>query len=66
MSDEIHVDKFERCLKIYARLMDGHVVKKAEEARRFHVNEKSIQRGFIGCDGGSGRMAAHSLRRSVL
>ena len=44
MSDEIHVDKFERCLKIYARLMDGHVVKKAEEARRFHVNEKSIQR----------------------
>ena len=37
-------DKLERVLSIYTKLMNGSVVNKAEEANRFGVNEKSIQR----------------------
>lgn len=37
-------DKLERILSIYTKLMNGAVVNKAAEAKRFGVNEKSIQR----------------------
>lgn len=37
-------DKLERILSIYTKLMNGAVVNKATEAKRFGVNEKSIQR----------------------
>ncbi len=33
-----------RILSIYTRLLNGRLIKKAEEARRFRVKEKSIQR----------------------
>lgn len=36
--------KNERILSLYARLQRGEVLHKAEEAHRFRVNEKSIQR----------------------
>lgn len=36
--------KDERILSLYTRLQRGEVLRKAEEAQRFHVNEKSIQR----------------------
>ena len=36
--------KNERILSLYTRLQRGEVLRKAEEARRFQVNEKSIQR----------------------
>ena len=36
--------KSNRTLSIYARLMNGRVIYKAEEAKRFGVSEKSIQR----------------------
>ncbi|WHH60970.1 WYL domain-containing protein [Petroclostridium sp. X23] len=37
-------NKNQRILNIYARLIDGYAVNKAEEAARYNVNEKSIQR----------------------
>lgn len=37
-------DKTNRVLAIYTKLMNGVVVNKAEEATRFQVNERSIQR----------------------
>lgn len=37
-------DKTNRVLAIYTKLMNGAVVNKAEEAARFQVNERSIQR----------------------
>ena len=37
-------DKTNRVLAIYTKLMNGAVVNKAEEASRFQVNERSIQR----------------------
>lgn len=37
-------DKIKRVLGIYSRLMDGYVVRKPEEAVRYGVNERSIQR----------------------
>ena len=37
-------DQINRVLKIYAKLSDGYVVNKAEEAARYGVNERSIQR----------------------
>ncbi len=43
-TDMIKRDKLERVLSIYTKLMNGYVVNKAEEANRFGVNEKSIQR----------------------
>lgn len=42
--EEIKGDKIQRVLQIYARLADGYVIRKAEEAQRFGVNERSIQR----------------------
>ena len=38
------IGKSERILKMYDQLMSGKVVNKSEEARRFAVDEKSIQR----------------------
>ena len=37
-------DKIGRVLQIYAKLSDGYVVNRSEEARRYRVNERSIQR----------------------
>lgn len=42
--DENGGAKSNRVLAIYTRLMNGQIVKKAEEAERFGVNAKSIQR----------------------
>ena len=39
-------DKNNRILDIYMRLCDGKVLNKAEEALRFRVDERSIQRDF--------------------
>lgn len=36
--------KSNRELSIYSRLMNGRTINKTEEAKRFHVSEKSIQR----------------------
>lgn len=36
--------KSSRLLSIYAELVEGNILKKAELARRFHVTERSIQR----------------------
>ena len=44
MKDEIKGDQISRVLQIYAKLSDGSVVNKAEEAARYGVNERSIQR----------------------
>lgn len=33
-----------RVLDLYARFLEGDVINKAEEAIRFHVDERSIQR----------------------
>ena len=41
---EDSTNKFERVLGIYTRLMNGALVRKAEEAARYGVNERSIQR----------------------
>lgn len=37
-------DKINRVLGIYTRLMNGDIINKSEEALRYGVNEKSIQR----------------------
>ena len=37
-------DKISRTLGIYTRLIDGYTINKAEEAARYGVNERSIQR----------------------
>ena len=42
--ETIKGDKVIRVLQIYAKLADGHVVNKAEEAQRYGINERSIQR----------------------
>ena len=44
MNDLVKSDQIERVLQMYAKLSDGYVVNKAEEAVRYGVNEKSIQR----------------------
>lgn len=44
MKDEIKGDQISRVLQIYAKLSDGYLVNKAEEAARYRVNERSIQR----------------------
>ena len=44
MSNEVKSDQISRVLQIYARLSDGYVINKAEEAARYGVNERSIQR----------------------
>ena len=42
--EEIKGDKIARVLQIYAKLSDGYVVNRSEEAQRYGVNERSIQR----------------------
>ena len=37
-------DKVKRCLDLYTKLQDGYVIRKSEEALRYGVNERSIQR----------------------
>lgn len=44
MKDEVKGDQISRVLQLYAKLSDGYVVNKAEEATRYGVNERSIQR----------------------
>lgn len=41
---EYKEDKISRVLDIYTRLMNGYVIRKSEEADRFGVYERSIQR----------------------
>lgn len=42
--EEKSTDKIGRVLSIYTKLLNGHIVNKAEEAFNFGVNERSIQR----------------------
>ena len=44
MSDEVKGDQISRVLQIYSKLSDGYIVYKSEEAERYGVNERSIQR----------------------
>lgn len=44
MEAEMKGNQISRVLQIYAKLSDGYVVNKAEEAARYGVNERSIQR----------------------
>lgn len=44
MNEEMKSDQIGRVLQIYSKLTDGYVVNKAEEAVRYGVNERSIQR----------------------
>lgn len=42
--DELKSDKVERVFGIYTKLMNGCLVNKVEEAQKYGVNERSIQR----------------------
>ena len=42
--ENVKSDKIARILGIYTKLMNGGIVNKAEEARKYGVNERSIQR----------------------
>lgn len=42
--DNIKNDKMERVLGIYTKLMNGYLINKTEEAQKYGVNERSIQR----------------------
>ena len=44
MKDDVKSDQIGRVLQIYSKLLDGYIVNKAEEAARYGVNERSIQR----------------------
>ena len=44
MKEEIKGDQIGRVLQIYSKLLDGYIVNKADEAVRYGVNERSIQR----------------------
>ena len=44
MNEGFKGDQIGRVLQIYSKLTDGYVVNKAEEAARYGVNERSIQR----------------------
>ena len=44
MKEDIKGDQIGRVLRIYSELLDGYVVNKTEEAARYSVNERSIQR----------------------
>lgn len=46
MEKDERIGKSNRTLSIYARLNEGKVINKSEEARRYGVSEKSIQRDF--------------------
>ena len=37
-------EKIERVLSIYTRLLNGEAVKKKEEAKKYKVNERTVQR----------------------
>lgn len=42
--DKLSHSKITRILDIYGKLNNGHLIIKAEEAKRYAVNERSIQR----------------------
>ena len=42
--EEIKNDKIQRILGIYTKIMNGEIVKKEEEVRRYNVNPRTIQR----------------------
>lgn len=44
MFENVRYDKIVRVLQIYAKMADGYVVNKSEEAQYYGVNERSIQR----------------------
>ncbi len=44
MREDMKGDQIVRVLQIYTKLSEGYVVNKAEEAARYNVNERSIQR----------------------
>lgn len=44
MREEKKGDQIERVLQIYSKLTEGYIVNKSEEAKRYGVNERSIQR----------------------
>lgn len=44
MKEDIRGDQIGRVLQIYSKLLDGYIVNKAEEAEKYGVNERSIQR----------------------
>lgn len=44
MKNDLRGDQIGRVLQIYSKLMDGYVINKSEEAIRYGVNERSIQR----------------------
>ena len=44
MDEELKNDKIRRVLKIYAKLVEGCIINKAEEAQLYSVNERSITR----------------------
>lgn len=46
--DAMKNDKMERVLGIYTELLNGHLVNKAVEARKYGVNERTIQRDIDG------------------
>ena len=44
MGDGTKIDQIGRTLQIYEKLADGYIVNKTEEAARYGVSERSIQR----------------------
>lgn len=44
MKEDNRGDQIGRVLQIYSKLLDGYIVNKSEEATRYGVNERSIQR----------------------
>ena len=44
MKEDFKGDQIRRVLQIYSKLLDGYIVNKSEEAARYKVNERSIQR----------------------
>lgn len=44
MDISVKSDQIGRALQLYAKLMDGYVINKSDEAARYGVNERSIQR----------------------
>ena len=47
MQEENKGDKIRRVLQLYAKLSDGYVINKAEEAAYYGVTERSIVNGRI-------------------
>lgn len=46
--DKLSLSKITRILDIYRKLNNGHLIIKVEEAKRFGVNERSVQRDIDG------------------